>query len=467
MKRTSWSAGLSVSADGVGVVAHAGSVATRLLADRIGLTGELSKAMVRRNFNPGHDRGRVLTDVAVMLADGGEAIADIDVLRHQAGVLGPLASPPTVWRTLDEVTPGRLKKIATARARVRRHVWAQLPDGVPASKAAGTDLDDDLIVLDVDATIVVTHSEKENAAPTFKRTFGFHPLGVWCDNTTEFLAAKLRAGNAGSNTAADHIEVLTDAIAQIPGTHRRKLLIRSDGAGASHQLLDWLTEQGKARGRSVEYSVGFPITEALRDAIDLVPKKVWTPAIDADGEVREGGDVAELTGLIAKDVLAKWPSGMRVIVRRERPHPGAQLSLFEERDGWRYQAFVTNTMVGQLAFLEARHRAHARVEDRIRHAKDSGLGRFPSRQFDINEVWLMLVQIAADLTAWTRLLALTGDAKNLATCEPKALRYRFLHVPARLTHSARRRRLRIPQTWPWAAAVVAVFANIAAIPQPA
>jgi Transposase DDE domain group 1 len=451
-----------VSADGVGVVAHAGSVATRLLADRTGLTGELSKAMSRRNFVPLHDRGRVLSDVAVMLADGGEAIADIDVLRHQAGVLGPVASPPTVWRTLDEVTPVRLKKIQTARARVRRHVWAHLPDGVPASRVAGTDLAD-LVVCDIDATIVVAHSEKENAAATFKRTFGFHPIGVWCDNTSEFLAGKLRAGNAGSNTTTDHIEVLTEAIAQIPSTHRRKLLIRSDGAGASHGLLDWLHEQGKVRGRSVEYSVGFAVTEKIRDAIGLVPKKIWTPALDADGGIREGGDVAELTGLLD---LSTWPPGMRVIVRRERPHPGAQLSLFEERDGWRYQAFVTNTTLGQLAFLEARHRAHARVEDRIRHAKDSGLGRFPSREFNINQAWLVLVQIAADLTAWTRLLGCVGDAATLATCEPKALRYRFLHVPARLIHGQRRRRLKIPQTWPWANAIVAVFANIAAIPQP-
>ncbi len=467
MKRTSWSTGLSVTSDGVGVVAHAGSVATRLLADRSGLTGELSTAMARRNFVPGHDRGRVLADVAVMLADGGEAIADIDVLRHQCGVLGPVASPPTVWRTLDEVTPGRLTRIAGARARARRRVWAQLPDGVPASRVAGTDLGEDLIVLDIDATIVVAHSEKENAAATFKRTFGYHPIGVWCDNTTEFLAGKLRAGNAGSNTTADHIEVLTDAIAQIPGAHRRRLLIRSDGAGASHGLLDWLTEQGTVRGRSVEYSVGFPINDKLRDAIDLVPKKVWTSAIDADGGIREGGDVAELTGLIDPAVLSTWPQEMRVIVRRERPHPGAQLSLFEERDGWRYQAFVTNTQAGQLAFLEARHRAHARVEDRIRHAKDTGLGRFPSREFHINQTWLTLTMIAADLLDWTRLLGCSGDAKVLASCEPKALRYRFLHVPARLTHGARRRRLRIPESWPWAAAIVAVFANIAAIPQPA
>lgn len=466
MKRTSWSTGLCVTGDGVGVVAHAGSVATRLLADRTGLTGELSKAMVRRNFNPVHDRGRVLADVAVMLADGGEAIADIDVLRHQGAVLGPVASPPTVWRTLDEVTPGRLNKLQAARARTRRHVWSQLAGGVPASRAAGTDLDAGLVVLDVDATVVISHSEKENAAATFKRTFGFHPIGVWCDNTGEFLAANLRPGNAGSNTATDHIQVLSEAIAQIPAAHRRELLIRSDGAGASHQLLDWLHAQGQIRGRSLEYSIGFAITGALREAIEKVPDQVWASALDADGGVREGGDVAELTDLLEPTVLAKWPTGMRVIVRRERPHPGAQLSLFEAADGWRYQAFVTNTTVGQLAFLEARHRAHARVEDRIRHAKDTGLGRFPSREFAINQAWLTLVQIAADLTAWTRLLALTGDAKVLATCEPKALRYRLWHVPARLTHSGRQRRLRIPRTWPWAAAIVAVFANITAIPRP-
>ena len=469
MKRTSWSSGLSVSGDGVGVVAHAGSVALRMLADRSGLTGELSEAMVRRSFTPGHDRGRVLADVAVMLADGGEAIADIDVLRNQGGVLGPVASPPTVWRTLDEVTPGRLKKIAVARARVRRHVWAQVAERhgcIPASRVAGADLGG-TVVLDVDATIVVAHSEKEQASPTFKRTFGFHPLGVWCDNTEEFMAGMLRTGNAGSNTAADHITVLGEAIGQVPAVHRKKLLVRSDGAGASHDLLDWLTEQGKVRGRSVDYSVGFAITEKTRDAIGLVPAQVWIPATDADGGIREGGDVAELTGLLD---LGRWPVGMRVIVRRERPHPGAQLSLFEEADGWRYQAFVTNTPDKpgvQLAFLEARHRAHARVEDRIRHAKDTGLGGFPSREFTINQTWLMLTTIAADLTAWTRLLGCTGDADVLATCEPKALRYRFLHVPARLTHSARRRRLRIPQTWPWVAAAVAVFANIAAIPQPA
>jgi Transposase DDE domain group 1 len=210
----------------------------------------------------------------------------------------------------------------------------------------------------------------------------------------------------------------------------------------------------------VEYSIGFAVTEQVRHAITTLPRTAWTAAVDAAGGLRDGGDVAELTGLLD---LSRWPTGMRVLVRRERPHPGAQLSLFEERDGYRYQAMATNTTVGQLAFLEARHRAHARVEDRIRHAKDSGLGRFPSREFAINQAWTLVTAIAADLVAWLRLLALTGD---LAGCEPKALRYRILHVPARLTRGARRRRLRLPATWPWASAIVAAFQRITAIPAP-
>lgn len=462
VKRTSWWSGLSVAGDGVGVIAHAGSVALRLMADRMGLVKHLSTAMARRSFVAVHDRGQVLCDVAVVLADGGEAISDISVLRHQSQVLGPVASAPTVWRTLDEVTPARLRKIQTARARVRRHVWSQLEaaGGIPASKVADTDLGK-MVVLDVDATIVVTHSEKELASPTFKKTFGYHPIGVWCDNTEEFFSAQLRTGRAGSNTAADHIQVLSEAIAQIPAPHRKQLLIRCDGAGASHRLLEWLVEQGHVRGRSLDYSIGFSITDKVRDAITVVPAEAWTAALDARGEPRDGGDVAEVTGLLD---LSGWPPGMRVILRRERPHPGAQLSLFEEADGWRYQGFVTNTRIGQLAFLEARHRAHARVEDRIRHAKDTGLGRFPSREFAINQAWLTLTMIAADLVAWLRLLALEGD---LAKAEPKALRYRLLHVPARLIHGGRRRRLRLPKDWPWVADIVAAFARITAIPPPA
>ncbi len=437
-------------------MAHAGNVATRLLADQVGLTDALSVAMTRRGFAPTHDRGRVLVDVAVLVAGGGEAIADIDVLRHQSEVLGPVASPPTVWRALDEITPAVVKRIEKARARVRAHVWSQLRGGVPASKVADGDLGD-TVVLDVDATLVAAHSEKEGAAVTFKKGFGYHPIGVWCENTQESLALMLRPGNAGSNTAADHIEVLTAAIAQVPASHRRKLLIRADGAGASHELLDWITSQDAKRGRSVHYSVGYALTDKVRDAIAQVPATAWQPAVTADGETRENGDVVEITGMLD---LTRWPAGMRVLVRREHPHPGAALSLFEHADGWRYQAVATNTPHahgGQVAFLEARHRAHARVEDRIRHAKDTGIGRFPSREFAINAAWALAASIAADLIAWLRLLALPPALK---ACEPKALRYRFLHVPARLTHGSRRRHLRFPKTWPWANDLVSAFTAI-------
>jgi DDE family transposase len=450
---------LSVTADGEGLVPLAGAVAVRLLADRVGLTAGLSAALARRGFAPGHVRGQVWVDVAMMLTAGGEAIADIDTLRHQGDLLGPVASAPTVWRTLDEATPAMLKRVEKARARTRQHVWGLLPQ-LPGSKVAGTDLGD-VVVLDVDATLVTAHSEKELAKATFKGGFGFHPIGVWCDNTTELLAATLRPGNAGSNHAGDHIDVIGRAITQIPPACRGRLLVRADGAGATHELLDWLTAEGQVRGRRLEYSVGFPTKNvALTSAITTVPERAWTPALDAGGEIRDGADVVEVTGLLD---LRRWPEGMRVILRRERPHPGAQLSLLEEADGWRYQAFATNTIAGQLGFLEARHRAHARVEDRIRAAKDSGLSRLPSREFKINQAWLQLVAVAADLTAWLRLLALTGD---LAVVEPKLLRFRMLHVPARLSRGSRRRRLRLPQHWPWADQILEAFRRIMIIPAP-
>ena len=461
MKSIGWSQGLSVTADGTGMVPLAGAAAVRLLADRVGLTAALSAALTRRRFVPVHDRGRVLVDVATVLTAGGEAIADIDTLRHHTSLLGAVASPATVWRALYEVTPAGLKRIGAARAKVRRHVWALLPAGLPPAPVAGTDLGV-VVVLDVDATLVTAHSEKEQTAANFKGGFGFHPLGVWCDNTGELLAIRLRPGNANANHAQDHIDLLGDAISQIPAGHRRSILVRADSAGASHQVLDWLTEQGQVRGRSVEYSIGFPIHKgiAVHDAIRTLPEPAWTAALDADGEVRDGAQVAELTGLLD---LRKWPAGMRVVVRREKPHPGAGLTLFEQADGWRYQAFATNTARGPLAFLEARHRAHARVEDRIRVAKDTGLGRFPSREFTINQVWIQLAAIAADLVAWLQLIALHGD---LAKAEPKTLRFRMLHVPARLARGGRRRRLRLPAGWPWASQIAEAFTKIIALPAP-
>ncbi|GAA1740874.1 IS1380 family transposase [Luedemannella helvata] len=459
MQSTAWSKGLRVTADGTGVVSHVGAALLRMLADRVGLTGALSTVLTRREWWPGHDRGRVLTDLAVMIADGGEAICDIDVLRHQGEVFGPVASAATCWRALDEIDEVRLRHINVARAKVRARVWAMLGQ-LPVARAAGRDIGAGVVVLDVDSTIVIAHSDKEGAAPTYKHSYGFHPILVTCDNTGELFAVRLRPGNAGANTAADHLDVLTDAFAQVPTAHRRHLLVRGDSAAATHAVLDWLTEKGRKRGRTVEYSIGWSISENEHDAITTLPTTVWSPALAANGGVRDGADVAELTGLLT---LPGWPDGMRVIVRRERPHPGAQLSLFEERDGWRYTAFITNTRTGSLQWLEARHRAHARVEDRIRCAKDTGLGRLPSREFAINTAWCVVAAIAADLIAWLQLLALHGD---LATAEPKRLRYRILHTAARLVRGQRRQWLRIPKSWPWAEQITGAFNRIAAIPAP-
>jgi hypothetical protein len=199
-----------------------------------------------------------------------------------------------------------------------------------------------------------------------------------------------------------------------------------------------------------------PIREAIRAASD------WIPAINTDGAPRDGAEICEITGLVP---ASGYPEGTRFIVRRERPHPGAQLSLFDTIEGWRHQVMATDTPAGNgnIQYLEARHRGHARVEDRIRTGKDTGFGRFPSRVFAINQAWLELALTGIDLLAWTQHLLLDGD---LALAEPKKLRYRVLHVAARLTRSARQTRLRIAETWPWATELATAFGRLAALPRP-
>jgi hypothetical protein len=304
------------------------------------------------------------------------------------------------------------------------------------------------LVIDVDATLVTAHSEKESAAPTFKRGFGFHPLWAFVDHgregTGEPLAFLLRAGNAGSNTVADHKAVIRTALAQLPGGHPRgkKVLVRIDGAGGTHELLEWLTR------RRLSYSVGFSLPgdlASIQKKLASIPAGAWTPAYDADRCVRPGAFVAELTGLFD---LSGWPPGMRLIVRKERPHPGAQLRITDV-EGMRITAFVTNTRRGQLADLELRHRRRARAEDRIRAAKDTGLSNLPLHDFAQNEIWCALVALAADLLAWMQTLALTGhDARRW---EPKRLRLRLLSIPARHARTGRRRLLHLAATAPFTA----------------
>lgn len=431
-----------VTADGCGTVSHAGTRLVADLADRAGLGRDLSAvfaAAVRRSRR--HDPGEVLVDLALTLVDGGECISDVKVLRNQADLFGQVASQPTAWRLLDSIDEAMLADLQAARAKARARVWAA---GVAPEK----------VTLDFDATLVNVASEKEQAEPTYKKGFGFHPLLVYLDQTSEALAGMLRPGGAGANTAADHVKLLEAALAQLPVTTKVEdpeggveVLVRADSAGATHGFTDAIASRG------LEFSIGFDITEAVRVAILARGKKAWRPAMGQDMEERDGADVAEITDLVD---LSAWPAGTRVIVRREEPHVGAQFNLFDP-DGWRHQAFITNSADPDIVYLEARHRGHARVEDHIKEAKDTGLMRFPSHDFAANAAWLLVVLIAQDLQAWAQALCLSEE---LARVEPKRLRYCLWHAAGRLVRTGRQRILRLDANWPWARELAEAFKRL-------
>jgi hypothetical protein len=431
-----------VTADGRGVVSHAG---VRLLADvaeRAGVGADLGAAlapMVARRRR--HDPGDVLVDLAVMLADGGECVSDLKVLRDQPALFGEVASQPTAWRVLDQVDDELLGCLQKARAASRARVWA-----------AG--LAPEFLTLDFDASLVDVHSDKEMAGPTYKRGFGYHPLLVFLDQTNEALAAKLRSGSAGANTAADHVELLDAAIFQLPVITKADdpevgadVLVRADSAGATHGFVDAIV------GRGFEFSIGFDITETVRLAILEVPERAWQTPMSQDMEDREGAGVAEISSWLD---LSAWGHGIRAVCRREEPHVGAQFNLFDPA-GWRHQVFITNSADPDIVFLEARHRGHARVEDRIKAAKDLGLLRFPGHHFAANAAWLLVIGVAQDLTAWTQRLCL---ADGLAHAEPKRLRYCIWHAAGRLVRTGRRLILRIDATWPWAIDIADAFKRL-------
>ena len=443
-----------MSADGRGLVSQAGAV---LLWETLRVTGlgrGLSAGLERwRAPRAVHDPGKIVADLAAALALGGDCLADIAVLREQPGLAGPVASDPVVSRLVAALAgdlPRSVKAIRAARAAARERAWA-------LAGAAAPGADGGLVTVDLDATIVIAHSEKEQAAPTWKKTFGFHPMTAWADHgedgAGEPLAIVLRPGNAGSNTAADHIEAARVALAQLPRRLRQRVLIRADSGGGTHEFLDWLT----TRSRRLHYSVGMVITDAIQDAIGRVPADAWTPAYDGDGEVRDGAWVADITGLLD---TGGWPAGMRVIVRKERPHPGAQLR-FTDIDGHRFTCFATDASKGQLAGLELRHRRRARCEDRIRGAKDTGLRNLPLKGFAQNQIWCEIAALAGELLAWAQMLALTGTARRW---EPKRLRLRIFAVAGRLARSGRRLRLRLAENWPWAREITAAITRLQALP---
>jgi Transposase DDE domain group 1 len=439
MQNTARRPKITVSDDGAGIVSHAGALLLAETARISGLQAGLSAGLGRwRPCRAVHDPGKVVADLAVAVALGGDCLADIGVLRAEPALFGPVASDPVVSRLISRLAadaPAALAAIGAARAAARECAWQLAGMAAPGA-------DGGLIPVDIDATIVTAHSEKQQATPTWKKTFGFHPLTVFadhgCDGSGEPLAIVLRPGNAGSNTAADHIAATKLALAQLPKAARRRVLIRADSGGGTHEFLNWLAKPG----RRLPYSVGFTMTDDVQDAIMQVPARAWTPAYDGDGQVRDGAWVAELTGLLD---LSSWPKGMRVIVRKERPHPGAQLR-FTDVGGHRFTCFATSAKTGQLADLELRHRRRARCEDRIRNAKDTGLRNLPLHGYDQNQIWCQIVALACDLLAWTAMFALHSPARRW---EPRRLRLRIFSCAGRIVRGARRLRLRLAARWPW------------------
>lgn len=440
VKPTSRRETVGVTADGEGLVSHAGVALLAELADRSGLTGALSDALAEtRERRSRHDPGRVVRDLALMLCDGGDCVQDLAGLRGQGSLFGPVASESTAHRVLKSIDGELLDGLREARARAPAAAWR-----------AGAR--PEWIVLDIDATLITAHSDKEDAAGNWKGGFGFHPLLCFLDGSDEGLAGLLRPGNAGSNTAQDHEHVLVEALEQLPAEAlSEEILVRCDVGGATHDFT------AACRDANIRFSVGYELTESVRAALLALPEAAWQAALDGDGEAREGAWVAELTPVVE---LSGWPDGTRLIARRERPHPGAQLS-FSDRDGHRFTCFLTDQDDTDAAALELRHRRRARVEDRIRCAKDSGLDKLPFHAFAHNEVWLELVLIAQDLFAWAAQLVLDGE---LRLAEPKRLRHRLLHTAGRLVRSGRRTTLRLARNWPWAEALVVAFRRLRALP---
>ena len=434
-----------VTCDGDGITGHAGAALLGELTDRLGLTRALGwragRAQTQRHR---HDAGVVLRDLAVMLADGGDCLSDLAVLREQPELFGPVASTPTAWRVIERIAgdPDGLAGLHAARAHARAAAWR-----------AGAHVEG-LLVVDVDGTLLDAHSDKQGAAGTYKGGFGFYPLLAYLDRgdgTGEALSGILRPGNAGSNTAADHIDVIELALAQLPAAAGdQPILVRADTGGATHAFTDHL------HARGIGFSISLPADERVRAAVLAVPATAWIPAIDGQGQARLGAEVAELATLD----LSGWPPGTRAICRREDPHPGAQLS-FTDADGHRFQVFITDQPDPDITALELRHRRRARVEDRIRCGKATGLRNLPFDLLRRNQVWLELVVMAQELTCWAQALLLDGD---LRVAEPKTLRYRLWHTAARVVRHARRVIVRLQRTWPWAATLAAAFTRLRALP---
>jgi hypothetical protein len=441
-----------VEGGGEQVVAHVGLHALGSFADRLGM-GELLSACIPAPRFALHDRGKVLVQTMLMLAGGGEACSDIERLRAQPTLFGLVPSDSTLYRTVRAIDAVVLAGVWDAVAQTRGEVWRR--SSATTGKAP--------VVLDLDASLIDIHSEnKEGTAANYKRGFGFSPMFCFADATGEALAGLLRPGNATANDIADQLAVLDAAIDQLPdpivtghrrgddpSAVRRAVTVRADSAGGSPRLAS------EFRARNIGFSVvartNPQVQAAISRAVDDEDR--WAPSLTQAGGERNGAAVAELSDLID---LSAWPQGTRFIVRREPLHPGAQTSLFPSLE-FRFWGHYTDRD-GTPTDADRHMRAHAHVEDHIRRLKASGLERLPFSDLAANRAWMALVCFAADLVRWFQLLCLTGP---LANAEPKTLRWRVWHTPARVVRRARRTIVRILDSWPESDALLGAYRRVA------
>ena len=444
---------VNVEPGGAGVVAHVGLHALGAFADRLQLGSLLSSRIFARGERaPLHDRGKVLAHMTLVFAGGGESCADVEHLRLQDDLFGSVASDSTVHRMFHELDPATPRGLGGATAQVRERVWDRL--GITAAK--------DPVLLDIDATLLQVHSEnKQNAAPTYKKTYGFHPMLCFADATGEALSGILRPGSDGANTVADHVTVLDAAIAQLPAAIRaghhvgddpspvaRTVIARADSAGCTDGF------RKACRERNVGFFVTVRSNDQVMSAVYVAEGcDVWLPALTQDGELRDGAAVAELTSLIDTSSL---PEGTRFIVRREPLHPGAQRSLIPSLE-FRYWGFYTD-QPGDPRELDVTMRAHAHVENHIQRLKDSGLTSMPFSNFAANQAWLFAVRLAGDLVRWFQLLCLEGPWKN---ARPKTMRWGLFHAPGRLIHRSRQIVVRVIEGWPATDVLLRAYRRVA------
>ena len=488
MVKANSSLALRVKVGGDGQVGHVGLWLLGRFADRLRVGEVLSEAFGSSGVV--HDRGRLLVHLMLVLAGGGEACTDIETLRSQRGLFGDVASDSTLYRTLTQADEGLVETLADAMATVRERVWAGYPEG-------------ETVVLDIDSSVHELHSEnKTGAAPTYNRKYGFHPLYCFADWTGEPLAARLRPGDATPNQVSDLVEVLDAAIRALPERMRvghspgddpatviHRIRVRADSAAGP-------AFAAECRERNIGFSFVARSSDGITEALTHIPvddlrwqSALPQPSPPQDNDPNSGGadkrpdnsdsgpdvgcpeatqtehgepqrvraHVIELTDHVK---AYRWPDDLRLVVRREPLHPGAQRSLFDS-DNWRYWGHWTDQP--QPAPESDRDmRAHARVETHIARVKDQGGNRFPFTKYAPNRLWLHIVALADTLIRWFQKLSLPKH-HPLTRAKPQTLRWNLWHIPGVITRHSRQTTLRIPLTWPTATLIATTHQHILTI----